>query len=346
MLQFIYKAAGVVEVGFFLTLCGMGYQYFSAPQEKKKSQNSQEVQGSTEIAFARRYPAIFILVAVAMVGVYLWMQQYAKVPNLVNLSKRDAITALYAADLEVSFPAGVAEDEIVTDQDPAKGEIVEKGCMITLKFAKDSMASDKTENSGSSDANGDSSIPSDPISFGVYKQDGPDLEDIQWRVLAIQDGNALLLSDRALEAMSFNGTYGQTSWKNSSARSWLNDEFLNTAFTEQEQEIIVETQTEKGCNDHVFLLSYTEATRYLRSEDSRICEPTNHVASQEADAPTTRETKNGTAVWWWLRSMAEDNSQAYFVNFEGKIYTNMVGNNYLSLRPAIWVDWNKYKALH
>lgn len=55
---------------------------------------------------------------------------------------------------------------------------------------------------------------------------------------------------------------------------------------------------------------------------------------------TTRAINNGKdlAVWWWLRSLAEGGTQAYYVNFEGRMYTNLVANGYLSVRPALWVD--------
>lgn len=194
----------------------------------------------------------------------------------------------------------------------------------------------------------------DIVTFGHYEQDGirgNGAEDIEWLVLDVQGNKALLLSRYALDSQPYNSAYGKTTWESCTLRSWLNSTFLDTAFTAEEKASILMTEVDngasqnnsewnvRGCNnteDMVFLLSYKDTERYFDDRDARICTPTNYAISMGAD---TRTLDDGVtdAGWWWLRSPGESETQASFVNFDGSRYTNAVGNDYLSVRPAIWV---------
>ncbi len=195
----------------------------------------------------------------------------------------------------------------------------------------------------------------DILTFGRYEQDGirgNGAEDIEWLVLDVQGNKALLLSRYALDAQPYNSAYGKTTWEACTLRSWLNSTFFDAAFTAEEKASILVTEVDngasqnnsewhtKGCNnteDMVFLLSYNDTDRYFDDRDARICTPTNYAVSMGAD---TRTLDDGVtdAAWWWLRSPGENETQASFVNFDGTRYTNAVGNGYLSVRPAIWVE--------
>ena len=195
----------------------------------------------------------------------------------------------------------------------------------------------------------------DILTFGRYEQDGirgNGAEDIEWLVLDVQGNKALLLSRYALDSQPYNSAYGKTTWEACTLRSWLNSTFFDAAFTAEEKASILVTEVDngasqnnsewhtKGCNnteDMVFLLSYNDTDRYFDDRDARICTPTNYAVSMGAD---TRTLDDGVtdAAWWWLRSPGENETQASFVNFDGTRYTNAVGNGYLSVRPAIWVE--------
>ncbi len=195
----------------------------------------------------------------------------------------------------------------------------------------------------------------DILTFGRYEQDGirgNGAEDIEWLVLDVQGNKALLLSRYALDSQPYNSAYGKTTWEACTLRSWLNSTFFDAAFTAEEKASILVTEVDngasqnnsewhtKGCNnteDMVFLLSYNDTDRYFDDRDARICAPTNYAVSMGAD---TRTLDDGVtdAAWWWLRSPGENETQASFVNFDGTRYTNAVGNGYLSVRPAIWVE--------
>lgn len=100
----------------------------------------------------------------------------------------------------------------------------------------------------------------------------------------------------------------------------------------------------KNTQDHVFLLSYQEVMRYFGSPEDRICTPTPYAIEIGAD---TREYSGHIteAGWWWLRSPGEKEHHAAFVNFDGNCYSNAVGNEYLSVRPAMWVDLDVLSTL-
>ncbi|MBR2038265.1 MAG: hypothetical protein IKA09_11165 [Lachnospiraceae bacterium] len=195
----------------------------------------------------------------------------------------------------------------------------------------------------------------DMVSFGSYEQDGlrkNGAEPIEWIVLDIQNNQALLLSRYALDSRPYNSTYSPVTWETCSLRDWLNDIFLNTAFTEDEKKQILLTEVDnsrtQGNNewhisggnnteDAVFLLSYADTDRYFDSAYDRLCMPTDYAISNGAKTRVHDDniTESG---WWWLRSPGEAKHHAAFVNFDGTCYSNAVGNEYLSVRPALWIS--------
>ena len=118
------------------------------------------------------------------------------------------------------------------------------------------------------------------VLFGRYEQDG-DLsngqERIQWAVLDVQDGKALLISRFLLEVMPFNDKGKAKGWENSTIRKWLNGDFYQQAFTDTEKAAILETELTyttayqgekkaakwKGTKDRVFFLLKPEIKDYL-----------------------------------------------------------------------------------
>lgn len=203
-------------------------------------------------------------------------------------------------------------------------------------------------------------ILSNTIYFGRYEQDGKkskNTESIEWIVLDMQDGKALLLSADALDSVPFHKTYVEVTWENCSLRSWLNGTFLNTAFDQEEQAMIFTTRVDNSAsqgnpewknkggnatNDKIFLLSYKEADWYFNGAESRMCKPTKYAISRGADVRKLNEKTE--AGWWWLRSPGEKFSHAAFVNFDGERYSNAAANGYLSVRPAMWIDLDAYYA--
>lgn len=75
-------------------------------------------------------------------------------------------------------------------------------------------------------------------------------EPLKWRVLSVsEDGKeAFVMADKILGGKAFHSNYSETvttdtvTWENSDVREWLNHTFMETAFSEEEQEAIATTE--------------------------------------------------------------------------------------------------------
>lgn len=82
------------------------------------------------------------------------------------------------------------------------------------------------------------------ITFGRYEQDGNldnGKEPIDWIVLTYDEEKALVISRFILDNKCFNEGFEEADWENSTIRKWLNGDFINSAFSDAEQERIIES---------------------------------------------------------------------------------------------------------
>ena len=193
----------------------------------------------------------------------------------------------------------------------------------------------------------------DTVTYGTYEQDGDydnGKEAIEWIVLDKQDGKLLLVSRYALEGTSYNYDLdGPMTWEKCSLRKWLNTGFMKEAFTQKEIKHIPtmrvsadknpEYDTDPGndTEDQVFLLSFSEAEKYFKTDDERRCKPTEYARIMGADGDTVEGY-----CFWWLRSPGDSDHYAAIVNCFGEVHCInsdvRIGSN--AVRPALWVDLN------
>lgn len=189
----------------------------------------------------------------------------------------------------------------------------------------------------------------DKITFGTYEQDNVTsngTENIEWLVLARENNKILVISDKALDRQLYDNA--DVTWENCSLRKWLNDSFLNAAFSEEEKVLIQSTTVSADKNpeystdpgtattDKVFLLSINEAEKYFNSDEARKCAPTAYAKARGA------LTSVGDAkTWWWLRSPGRSQKYAAIVSIGGWVYYRGYGVNYdnVSVRPALWISF-------
>ena len=189
----------------------------------------------------------------------------------------------------------------------------------------------------------------DYVVFGAYEQDNDTSngkEDIEWLVLEVKDGKALLISKYALDCQPYNTVYENVTWETCTLRKWLNNDFINTAFSADEK-IMIPTVTVSAdenpkysanpgnaTQDQVFLLSITEANKYFNSNGARQCEPTDYAVANGAFEPDSGN------CCWGLRSHGSSQSAAAFVRFDGYIHNggDRVDNDHFAVRPALWID--------
>lgn len=166
----------------------------------------------------------------------------------------------------------------------------------------------------------------DSIYFGSYYQTNENYkEPIKWRVLSVEGDDAFIISDKSLDCKSFADTEKGTSWEKSTIRKWLNIDFYNTAFDNEEQTCIKETDvinndyytfyqgdvygmmrwgTNEGyyTKDKVYLLSIEEARNYKYGFSSG--EMTESNESNPTDYAKNVSDKYGKG--WMLRSLAPE----------------------------------------
>lgn len=200
------------------------------------------------------------------------------------------------------------------------------------------------------------------VTFGRYPQtkNGNDSTPIEWAVLARDGSKALLLSHCGLETQPYNQVSANVTWEDCTLRAWLNDTFLNRAFTQEEQTAILLTDVDNSraqgysswatdggsdTQDMVFLLSYADAQYYFGlvygDKNNRMARtnPTPYALARGAWVSSGASTYDGKyAAWWWLRSPGGEQNRAARVSPEGGLVGSSVSYTYTMIRPVIWVD--------
>ena len=197
----------------------------------------------------------------------------------------------------------------------------------------------------------DSFSSGDYVKFGHYEQDNNKkngAESIRWLVLMENDGKLLLLSDKALANIQFNVKSNGATWGESSLRKWLNNDFLNEAFTASEaaaiqttqvQDTALHTYSEWNTNnrfsgtteDKIFCLSYLEACMLLTRQYAR-CEPTTVVSKSKNKILLMDKAY----TYWWLRTSSYKNN-AMMIAGDG-FSSAYEHHRQICVRPAMWVD--------
>ena len=189
----------------------------------------------------------------------------------------------------------------------------------------------------------------DTVSFGSYEQDNDisnGKEDVEWLVLEVKDGKVLLISKYALDCQQYDTSYTNVTWETCTLRKWLNNGFVNAAFSDEEKAMIstvtvsadknpeYSTNPGSATTDKVFLLSINEAEKYFSSDEARKCDPTAYAKAQGA------ARTSGGICWWWLRSPGVIQDYAACVSDDGVVLCldYFVSIDYYCVRPAMWIE--------
>jgi len=187
------------------------------------------------------------------------------------------------------------------------------------------------------------------VSFGTYEQnnnksDGK--EEIEWMVLAKENNRILVISRYALDCQSYNTSSTDVTWETCSLRKWLNEAFLNSAFSKIERALIpsvtvsadenpsYSTSPGNSTTDQVFLLSVAEANKYFNSDSARQCQGTAYCYA----LGVYKGASNGNC-WWWLRSPGKNSYKTAYVHNIGVVNVNGLNVDYrYGVRPALWIN--------
>ncbi|MBR1693254.1 MAG: serine/threonine protein kinase [Lachnospiraceae bacterium] len=184
-------------------------------------------------------------------------------------------------------------------------------------------------------------------------------ESIKWKVLSNDGVRLFLVADKGLDCKTYNDTYTFVSWKSCTLRSWLNDYFYDTAFSQEEQSAIApqphpgEAHTEYGTNggndtmDKVYLLSMEEATKPAygfheknRASESRWVQTSPYASARGASIANNSNTGGNNNCWWWLRSPGDYSGNAASVTYHGSVNRNgtYVYNRAVAVVPALHIN--------
>ncbi|MBR4777508.1 MAG: hypothetical protein IK007_07855 [Lachnospiraceae bacterium] len=183
----------------------------------------------------------------------------------------------------------------------------------------------------------------DIVELGIYEQDNvtkDGKEPIEWIVLNVdkKENKAFLLSRYGLDAKDYNDKDTDVSWYNCSLRTWLNKDFYNNAFSDEEKKLILSTELEndKGnsTKDNVFLLSsYDVVYGYANKSEYYDCIPTKYAISNEVSHRSKTSPSTGSYCDYWLRSSGNISNTALYVQTSG-------GTNYKSVYHGFWYTLN------
>ena len=200
----------------------------------------------------------------------------------------------------------------------------------------------------------------DVIKFGEYEQDNNfenGKEAIDWIVLDVQDDEAFILSEKCLDARIFSETWEMSEWTGSNIREWLNGDFMQTAFSSNLQDLIVCKEIknerdpyyavsygEEDTLDYVFLLSYNEATQYLKNKTAY---GTLYACAQYDKQHTNLTASPDKEQWWWLRTIAYGGETRMGFNgmSGGAVETGSITDAEM-VRPAMRIDLAKCEEVY
>ena len=195
----------------------------------------------------------------------------------------------------------------------------------------------------------------DIVYFGTYEQDNDTSngkENIKWLVLAKEKNRILVISDKALDCQEYNSSDTSVTWETCTLRKWLNNDFINAAFSDDEKAMIptvtvsadknpeYDTDPGNATKDRVFLLSIVEAEKYFTSDEARMCVPTEYAISNGAWTSDSYTEGGKATCWWWLRSPGYYQYDAAFACIDGDIneHGNYVYGGNRAVRPAMWIS--------
>ena len=189
------------------------------------------------------------------------------------------------------------------------------------------------------------------IYFGSYYQkDDKTKEPIKWNILKTEGKKALIITDKIIDTLKFDEE--SRNYENSFIRRWLNNEFYNNAFNEQEKALIEKTLVDnslasttdtknpyvcKDTLDKVFLLSVKEVQELFKEKKDRITSGTEYAKSKDLYISNDNS-------YWFLRSPNGDDGDemVYGIDYDGCLaYLYLEDEDNFGVRPALWIKFDE-----
>ena len=199
-----------------------------------------------------------------------------------------------------------------------------------------------------------STVPKKPTVGSIYKFAG-----IDWRVLALENDKALLISEKILVRSQYNAEEEDITWENCTLRKYLNGRFLDDLGAIKPA--IVDMRNNNPDNpwygvaggnattDKVFLLNLCEIVKYYGdSGDLANKRRKDREGNPNSSGFYVHDRYNNARMvmnaikwesWCWLRSPGETGYKAACIGSAGDLIVggiNVTGAG--GVRPALWLN--------
>ena len=220
----------------------------------------------------------------------------------------------------------------------------------------------ESENNTSDDAKKTIPIHKDAKGVNVgkyYVSKSDEMEPIFWEILEKDEKNkkALLLSSRIIECATVSNIDKNMTWENSNIREFLNNEFIDKIFTDDEKEAILSTEVNndekygiaenfKSTKDKLFIMSRDEIEKYFKSMNDRKIPVSRYVVEKYYDKIVDGSKKQ------FLRSSRFGKGYLDYIDKNSKFtntymnedkYSDEPSYTMAGLRVAMWVKYNDSK---
>ena len=177
-------------------------------------------------------------------------------------------------------------------------------------------------------------------------------ETIEWDILEESNNNITLISHNIIDSNDFFPSFSReaidhdgvlayaNNYELSKVRKWLNNDFYNTSFKQDEKvkinKTLVKNKLESeaySCNDtndYVYLLSDDEIHKYFDEVESRLCYSSDYAKCQGL------EQRGVDKCTWQLRTPYISNpNYTLILDQSGKIIHAEANSTYTGIRPVI-----------
>ena len=197
----------------------------------------------------------------------------------------------------------------------------------------------------------------DIIKFGNYYK-----SPIEWLVLDVKGNEVLLISRYGLDCKPYHHGGIYISWEDCDLRKWLNNDFIKSAFSEEDAKKIKVSELKNEDNpkfgtrggndtrDRIFCLSIAEAKKYFRKDNDRQCQPTASTYSYARSCHRYINVDgwwssdiNSCSCYWWLRSPGNNRKYATYVDSNGwfNLYGHSIHSAFHVVRPALRIIFDE-----
>ena len=183
-------------------------------------------------------------------------------------------------------------------------------------------------------------------------------EPVRWTVLANEVfNNVLVMSQKLLDAPYYNKLKEATTWESSDLRYWLDNDFKNSAFSQNEQGKLKSSRNTNAASpfdssiggggpttDNIWILSVEDeiSTQYgfvynYGIDPDRIAQGTDYAKCQGLQVSGSEQTA-GNSIYW-LRNPGKKNTDACATYVDGSLMgSDTVNVSAIGVRPVFLLD--------